>query len=73
MNANKVDVNSFIEQGKNAAQQAEKKAADEAKAAEEMRRAQEIIDRLNREAAEDEAKKQAELEAAKAAAAEKFG
>ena len=47
--------------------------ADDAKAAEELRRAQEIIDRLNREAAEDEAKKQAELDAAKAAAAERFG
>ena len=69
MNANKVDVNSFIEQGRSAAQEAEK----EAKAAEEMRRAQEIIDRLNREAAEDEAAKQAELDAAKASAAEKFG
>lgn len=40
---------------------------------EELRRAQEIIDRLNREAAEDEAKKQAELDAAKAQVAEKFG
>lgn len=69
MNANKVDVNSFIEQGRSAAQEAEK----EARAAEEMRRAQEIIDRLNREAAEDEALKQAELDAAKASAAEKFG
>ncbi|MBQ9608383.1 MAG: hypothetical protein IJV15_02945 [Lachnospiraceae bacterium] len=37
---------------------------------EQMRRAQEIIDRLNREAAEDEAKKQAEIEAAKAQAKE---
>lgn len=69
MNANKVDVDSFIEQGRTAAKNAE---AD-AKAEEEMRRAQEIIDRLNREAAEDEAKKQAELDAAKASAAEKFG
>ena len=69
MNANKVDVDSFIAQGKSAAEEAEK----EAKAAEEMRRAQEIIDRLNREAAEDEAAKQAELDAAKASAAEKFG
>ena len=82
MNANKVDVDSFIAQGKNAAQEAEA----EAKAAEEMRRAQEIMDRLNREAAEDEAKKQAEIEEAKkqamkqaeldaamAEAAEKFG
>ena len=64
MNANKVDVDSFIEQGKSAAQ--------EAKEAEELRRAQEIIDRLNREAAEDEAAKQAELDAAMAEAAQKF-
>lgn len=60
MNANKVDVNSFIEQGKSAAQEAE-----------ELRRAQEIMDRLNREAAEDEAKKVAEIEEAKRQAAEK--
>ena len=72
MNANKVDVDSFIAQGKSAAKEAEKKAADSAKE-EEMRRAQEIIDRLNREAADDAAKKQAELDAAMAAAAEKFG
>jgi hypothetical protein len=58
MNANKVDVNSFIEQGKSAAQEAD-----------ELRRAQEIMDRLNREAAEDEAKKQAEIEEAKRQAA----
>lgn len=62
MNANKVDVDSFIAQGKSAAKEAE-----------EMRRAQEIIDRLNREAAADEAAKQAELDAAMEAAAEKFG
>ncbi|MBQ7706502.1 MAG: hypothetical protein IJT72_01830, partial [Lachnospiraceae bacterium] len=37
---------------------------------EQLRRAQEIIDRLNREAAEDEAKKQAEIDAAKQAAKE---
>lgn len=51
-------------------------AAEKANASdkdEELRRAQEIIDRLNREAAEDEAKKQAELDEAKAKAAEKFG
>lgn len=66
MNANKVDVDSFIAQGKNAAQEAEA----EAKAAEEMRRAQEIMDRLNREAAEDEAKKQAEIDEAKRMAME---
>ena len=62
MNANKVDVDSFIAQGKNAAQ--------EAKEAEELKRAQEIIDRLNSEAAADEAAKQAEIEEAKRKAAE---
>ena len=60
MNANKVDVDSFIAQGKTAAQEAD-----------EMKRAQEIMDRLNREAAEDEAKKVAEIEEAKRQAAEK--
>lgn len=62
MNANKVDVNAFIEAGKEAIEVANKE--------EEMRRAQEIIDRLNREAAEDEAKKQAEIEAARKQAEE---
>ncbi|MBR1599620.1 MAG: hypothetical protein IJ661_12010 [Lachnospiraceae bacterium] len=65
MNANKVDVDSFIAQGKNAAQ--------EAKEAEELKRAQEIIDRLNSEAAADEAAKQAEIEEAKRKAAEQAG
>lgn len=40
---------------------------------EELDRANEIYERLMREAAEDEAKKQAEIDAAKAAALEKFG
>ncbi len=62
MDANKVDVDSFIAQGKSAAKEAE-----------DMRRAQEIIDRLNREAAEDDAAKQAEIDAAMAEASEKFG
>ena len=65
MNANKVDVDSFIAQGKSAAQ--------EAKEAEELKRAQEIIDRLNNEAAADEAAKQAEIEEAKRKAAEQVG
>lgn len=72
MNANKVDVNAFIEAGKAAIQdnskEEETKASDE-----EMRKAQEIIERLNREAAEDEAKKQAEIDAAKQMAKETFG
>ena len=65
MNANKVNVNAFIEAGKaaiEANQEKEEKTADLKD--EEARRAHEIIDRLNREAAEDEAKKQAEIEEA---------
>lgn len=104
MNANKVDVNAFIEAGKAAKEEiAAKKAEEDArrKLAEEkakevqqatavkimveenlttknkqeddLRRAQEIMDRLNREAAEDEAKKQAEIEAAKQEAKKQFG
>lgn len=65
MNANKVDVNAFIKAGKEAM---EHKQEDEA-----LIRAQEIMDRLNREAAEDEAKKQAEIEVAKQKANETFG
>ncbi len=77
MNAGKVDVNAFIEEGRSKA--AENKESEETTEAanetvnsstsdateEQLRRAQEIIDRLNREAAEDEAKKQAEIDAAK--------
>lgn len=57
LNANKVDVDEFIEEGK-------KK--------EDLQKAQEIIDRLNREALEDEAKKVAEIEAARVEAEERF-
>lgn len=66
MNANKVNVNAFIEAGK-AAIEAKQEPAEEntGLTEEEARRAQEIIDRLNREAEEDEAKKQAEIEEAK--------
>lgn len=71
MNANKVDVNAFIEAGK-AAMEASDREEEEQRREEEMRRAQEIIDRLNREAAEDEAKKQAEIEEAKKQAEETF-
>ncbi|MCM1180533.1 MAG: hypothetical protein NC347_09780 [Clostridium sp.] len=53
LDANKVDVDEFIEEGK-------KK--------EDLQKAQEIIDRLNREALEDEAKKAAEIEEARARA-----
>lgn len=104
MNANKVDVNAFIEAGKAAkeeiaARKADEKARREAaeeiakgvqpatavkaavdkelekkrKQEEDLKRAQEIMDRLNREAAEDEAKKQAEIDAAKEEAKKQFG
>ena len=104
MNANKVDVNAFIEAGKaakeeiaarKADEQARREAAEEIakgvqpatavketvdealekkrKQDEDLRRAQEIMDRLNREAAEDEAKKQAEIDAAKEEAKKHFG
>lgn len=68
MNANKVDVNAFIEAGKAAIQDSKQEEVDE-----DMLKAQEIMDRLNREAAEDEAKKQAEIDAAKQKAKETFG
>lgn len=68
MNANKVNINAFIKEGEENrnAEEEERRRQDE------ERRAQEIIDRLNREAAEDEAKKQAEIEAARQEAKEKF-
>ena len=69
MNANKVNVNAFIQEGREARQheEEERKAGQLAEQeAENLRRAQEIIDRLNREAAEDEAKKEAEIAEAKA-------
>jgi hypothetical protein len=86
MDANKVSVDDFIEEGK-ARGNTEKLAAEatdetssengddgeKATKQEELRRAQEIIDRLNHEADEDEEKKEAEIEAAKAVAREKFG
>ncbi|MBQ9277836.1 MAG: hypothetical protein IJ224_04290 [Lachnospiraceae bacterium] len=97
MNAGKVDVNAFIEEGRSKAANhsenahnnvdtsgsgssdteadssvtvdADSEASGETSTSdateEQLRRAQEIIDRLNREAAEDEAKKQAEIDAAK--------
>lgn len=69
MNANKVNVNAFIQEGREARQheEEERKAGQLAEQeTENLRRAQEIIDRLNREAAEDEAKKEAEIAEAKA-------
>lgn len=71
MNANKVDVNAFIAAGKASRENTPKN--DDVKEQEDMRRAQEILDRLNRKAAEDEARKKAEIEAARKAAEEKFG
>lgn len=69
MNANKVDVNAFIEAGRVAKEEiANKKAEDDA-----LHRAQEIMDRLNQEAAEDDAKKIAEIEVAKQEAKKRFG
>lgn len=72
MNANKVDVNAFIEAGKAAKEEIAAKKVEEQRE-EDLRRAQEIMDRLNREAAEDEAKKQAEIDAAKQEAKKHFG
>lgn len=69
MNANKVDVNAFIEAGKEAQHEEERKKTED----DALAKANEIIARLNREAAEDEAKKQAEIEAAKKKAQETFG
>ncbi|MGN0438641.1 MAG: hypothetical protein ACI4F4_08975 [Lachnospiraceae bacterium] len=80
MNANKVDVNAFIQAGKEARDvHADKPSSDtngtNSSSADEdaIARAEEIIARLNREAAEDEAKKAAEIEAAKQKAKETFG
>lgn len=76
MNANKVDVNAFIQAGKAAKEEiAAKQEDDEAKKRqqEDLLRAQEIMERLNREAAEDEAAKQAEIEAARQEAKKQFG
>lgn len=82
MNANKVDVNAFIQAGKEAREEKEKEETAYEESGNEgttgvdpdaMARAEEIIARLNREAAEDEAKKQAEIEEAKKQAKETFG
>ena len=78
MNANQVNLKAFIEAGKasreavKASSKQEAMSEEELQKQEEMRRAQEIIDRLNREAAEDEAKKQAQIEEAKKKTKETF-
>ena len=61
MNANKVDVNAFIAEGKAIRETEEEKKQQE----DNMQRAQEIIDRLNREAMADIEKEKAEIEAAR--------
>ena len=68
MNANKVDVNAFIEAGKAAKEEIAAKKAEE-----DLQKAQEIMERLNREAEEDEARKKAEVLAAKQEAEKQFG
>lgn len=76
MNANKVDVNAFIQAGKEAREETVNEKSNDNTSdanADAMARAEEIIARLNREAAEDEAKKIAEIEAAKQKAKETFG
>lgn len=92
LDANKVNVDEFIEEGMAGRRNTEnlksedsglkvtedekehKRICDEeAKREEDMQRAQEIIDRLNREAAEDEAKKIAEIEELKEKARKQFG
>lgn len=83
LNANKVNVDMFIEEGKSGRGNTQTlssedngktgKNEDEAKKQEEIQRAQEILDRLNREAAEDEARKMEEIEKAREKAKEQFG
>lgn len=78
MNANKVDVDAFIQEGKKAreeelAEQAQSHESSTNSQQDAMSLAEEIIARLNREAAEDEAKKNAEIAAAREKAKETFG
>lgn len=82
MNSNKVDVDAFIQAGRESRveKEAEYKAENNIQITsgsdskdDALARAEEIMARLNREAAEDEAKKQAEIEAAKKQAEETFG
>ena len=61
------DISQYISEGMAHREEAQHTIQEETPTAsdEALRRAQEIMDRLNREAAEDESKKQAEIEAAK--------
>ena len=80
MNAKKVDVDAFIAAGKAAQQeelhsrQAESEDPEVKRRREEdLRKAQDIVERLNREAMEDEQKKQAEIEQARQQATGQWG
>lgn len=83
LNANKVNVDVFIEEGKSGRGNTETLRSEEngeasqnegeVKKQDDLQRAQEIIDRLNREAAEDEARKMEEIEKAREKAKEHFG
>lgn len=77
LDSTKVNVDAFIQAGKEAREEQlkeeQKEAVNDSPDADAMARAEEIIARLNREAAEDEAKKQAEIEAAREQAKETFG
>ena len=68
LNANQVNVNAFIAEGKASRENSSGKA--NIREQEDMQRAQEILDRLNREAEEDEARKRAEIEAVRQRAEE---
>lgn len=76
LNSNKICIDQYIERGKENREDASKEEreleAAEKKKQDDLRRAQEIIERLNREAAEDAEKKQNEIEEAKRMAEEKF-
>ena len=61
LNANQMNVNAFIAEGKASRENTSGEVNIKEQA--DMQRAQEILDRLNREAAEDDAKKRAEIEA----------
>ena len=66
------EADAFIEAGKVAKEEIAARKEAERKA-EDLRRAQEVMERLNREAAEDQAKKQVEIEVAKQEAKKRFG
>ena len=70
LKSTKVDISGFINEGlasrsETHTEDTSSDTSSDTPSDEALRRAQEIMDRLNREAAEDEAKKQAEIEAAK--------